>query len=101
MNEKPYVDPDDRIRCQDCANCLSMDRPCKAAAAKLLQGVSPYAQPMPGDFSWRCEGFAPKKDAADQRSGKARWPWLPLKVKIAAPEEKPEEKKTKKPRKKP
>ena len=56
---------DDRITCPDCANLRNSE--CSAFG---------YRSGRVLDLLRRCELFAPKKDAQDQRPGSQRWPTL-------------------------
>lgn len=66
---------DDRIACTDCANLADdqrcrVARPVRGALVVAAYGYSPVMIPK------RCEGFMPLDGAADQRTGRERWPGL-------------------------
>ncbi len=61
---------DDRIHCTDCANLRG--RICAQAA---MLGASHGYTPVL-NIARRCEGFKPRPEALDQRTGAQRWPSL-------------------------
>jgi|GEM_PF-1148535 len=63
---------DDRRHCAECAN-LSAGR-CLAAWRGEIKAAKLY-KPQ-DDLPRRCEGYAPKANDPDQRTGKQRWPTL-------------------------
>lgn len=69
----PTEAPDDRITCDECRN-LHMMGNCLAARRRELVAASGYT-PIRG-MKRRCEAFAPRPEAADQRNGRERWPGL-------------------------
>jgi hypothetical protein len=66
---------DDRILCTDCRE-LRRNGDCLAARERRRLDVSEYYGHGAIDLPWRCEFFAPKPGAADQRSGRERYPTL-------------------------
>ena len=66
---------DDRITCRDCANRRTYDGACKVAEVggmvNARRGYVPDAT-----LPHRCEGFLPKANAEDKRTGAERWPNL-------------------------
>ncbi|WP_367154243.1 hypothetical protein [Methylomonas sp. HYX-M1] len=64
---------DDRGYCRECSNQTSKGR-CLAAWRGEILAESHY-HPV-DDIPRRCEGFAPKPDDSDQRTGRQRWPGL-------------------------
>ena len=73
--------PDDRRTCEQCANLdrqRGRDGFRRCAAAR--RGELPYVasrdySPVP-DVPKRCEGYLPRPDDPDQRTGRERWPGL-------------------------
>ena len=63
---------DDRRHCSECGN-LSAGR-CLAAWRGEIVAARQY-RPI-DDLPRRCEGYAPKANDPDQRTGKQRWPGL-------------------------
>ncbi|MGZ8151946.1 MAG: hypothetical protein ACXWT2_02380 [Methylovulum sp.] len=65
---------DDRRHCSTCGN-LSAGR-CLAAWRGEIVAAKQY-RPI-DDLPRRCEGYAPKSNDSDQRTGKQRWPGLAI-----------------------
>jgi hypothetical protein len=61
---------DDRVSCHDCRNLNG---------AGYCSGFGRRYEPST-DIARRCEQFEPRKNIADQRTGKERWPGLDGKV---------------------
>jgi len=66
---------DDRIFCTNCRE-LHRNGDRLAARERRRLDVSEYYGHGDVDLPWRCEFFAPKSDAADQRTGAERYPDL-------------------------
>jgi hypothetical protein len=66
---------DDRILCTDCRE-LRRNGDCLAARERRRLDVSEYYGHGDVDLPWRCEFFAAKPGAADQRTGAERYPDL-------------------------
>jgi hypothetical protein len=66
---------DDRILCTDCSE-LRRNGDCLAARERRRLDVSEYYGPSEIDLPRRCEFFAAKPGAADQRGGAERYPDL-------------------------
>lgn len=64
---------DDRRYCRECSNLTSKGRCLAAWRGEIVAGS--HYHPI-DDLPRRCEGFAPKPDASDQRTGRQRWPGL-------------------------
>ena len=62
---------DDRRYCRECSNLTSKGRCLAAWRGEILAGS--HYHPI-DDIPRRCEGFAPKLDDPDQRTGRQRWP---------------------------
>ena len=66
---------DDRILCTSCRE-LGRNGDCLAARERRREDVGPRYGPADVDLPRRCEHFLPQRDAADQRSGRERFPDL-------------------------
>ena len=82
MNPKPTAEAltmdtpgivDDRQYCADCANLSHAGRCLAAWRGEILAGN--HYKPV-DDLPRRCNGFAPKANDPDQRTGAERWPGL-------------------------
>ena len=81
MNPKPTAqalilttpDVDDRQHCADCANLSHAGRCLAAWRGEILAGN--HYKPI-DDLPRRCNGYAPKANDPDQRTGAERWPGL-------------------------
>lgn len=79
---------DNRITCTHCRE-LARNGACLAAREQRRLDVSKYYGPSQPYLPWRCEFFAPKPDAEDQRSGAERYPemFAAYRTKLAEREE--------------
>lgn len=66
---------DDRIRCLECRE-LRRNGDCLAAREHRRLDVSEYYGPCELDLPRRCEFYAAKAGAEDQRPGRVRYPTL-------------------------
>lgn len=74
LTGEPFAD--DRIMCTSCRE-LARNGDCLAAREGRRRDVGPYYGPAyPADLPRRCEHFLPLLDAADQRTGRERFPLL-------------------------
>jgi hypothetical protein len=64
---------DDRSYCHECSNLTGKGRCLAAWRGEIL--ASSHYHPV-DNIPRRCEGFAPKPDNSDQRTGRQRWPGL-------------------------
>lgn len=67
---------DDRRYCHECSNLTGKGRCLAAWRGDILAGS--HYHPI-DDIPRRCEGFAPKANDFDQRTGRQLWPGLNLK----------------------
>jgi hypothetical protein len=64
---------DDRRYCHECSNLTNKGRCLAAWRGEILAGS--HYHPI-DEIPRRCEGFKPKPDDSDQRTGRQRWPGL-------------------------
>nr|VFJ75705.1 MAG: hypothetical protein BECKFW1821C_GA0114237_108514 [Candidatus Kentron sp. FW] len=69
----PYNPPDDRRHCHQCRNLIAGGL-CLVAQRGEFKGIQ-NLHPM-DDIPRRCEGYLPRPDEPDQRTGRERWPGL-------------------------
>lgn len=64
---------DDRRHCSQCNNLTSSGLCLAAYKGEIIASRNYH----PCDhIPRRCEGYLPKRDSIDRRTGKERWPWL-------------------------